>query len=211
MKKTNKADKNRYESRAKIAPDSVEIDDAMLEQINQYALKPLTTNDVYVRSMYIVNDQVDSYDSKFTHESLIQIAGMLPGESVLKGHDVRTLPVARFFKSTVTQKPGSDALWVRAWFYWVKGTAEADDLLRNIDGGVYREVSLCWLYNKSTCSICGADIWQCSHNPGDYYENELCYYEMSEIKEVLEGSFVYKGGQMGTELAGVREIGRAHV
>lgn len=196
-----------HESRAVMFSDKEINDQDVMTKINRNSLEELKQEDVYIRSMYLCNNLVDSYFSRFTDDALREIVSLIPGESVMKGHDASGLPIARFFDSKLTQKPDSNGeLWVRAWFYWLKNTDGAEDLARNIDGGVYKEVSICWRYDKATCNICGNQMWgmDCPHIPGETYDGELCYYEMSDIKEVLEGSLVFKGGQVGTSLAGER-------
>ncbi len=178
------------------------LHDVNMELVNEFSQVPLKRDEVYIRSMYLCNDMIDAYASRFTVEALEEITRLVVGESVLKGHQHSSLPIARFFKAEVVEK--DDHNWVRAWFYWLKDTEGALDLARNIDGGVYREVSISWRYKTAACNICHEDIRKCPHIPGDYYSGELCFYEMSEIQEVLEGSLVFKGGQIGTSIAGER-------
>ena len=190
------------EKRAALEMTQGPFEDEHIELVNQFSQMPLSRNDVYIRSMYLCNDIIDAYASCFTKESLEEICGLIVGESVLKGHQHSSLPIARFFKAKVVER--DDHNWVRAWFYWIKDTEGSLDLQRNIDGGIYREVSISWRYQTATCSICSQDIRKCAHIPGDYYDDELCFYKMSDICEVLEGSLVFKGGQKGTFLTGER-------
>ncbi len=101
---------------------------------------------------------------------------------------------------------GRPVHWVRAWFYWLRGTSGSKDLQLNIDGGIYREVSISWRYRKAMCSICGGAIQQCSHVPGREYEGKRCTFTIDEVAEVLEGSIVYKGAEPGTRLEGGERI-----
>ncbi len=182
--------------------------DVNIVMINRYTVggTTLTRADVEIRSMYLCNDQIDSYDSRFTLEALNQIVDLIPGQPVLTGHDYESLPVARYFKAELENKASVN--WVRAWFYWLKGVDGSADMARNIDGGIWREVSIGWRYSKDTCSICGKSIRECEHAPGQTYAGKKCYYEMSDIEKVLEGSLVFSGGQNNTHMAGERLAAR---
>ena len=183
---------------------------ADLAAINALAQTPLQLEDVYIRSMYLCSDQPCETDwSQFTPRALEQISRLVVGQSVIGGHDRRTLPLARFFKASVVERlgPGGErALWVQAWFYWLRKTSGATDLLLNIDGGIYREVSIAWRYRHWRCSICGKEDGVCGHRPGDQVENARCLRLIDNIVDVLEGSFVYKGADEGAVVAGARGI-----
>lgn len=188
------------EKRKQVSEEAVDKKNVAL--INKFAQTELTIDDVYIRSMYLCNDVVDSYFSRFPEESLKKISKLVVGQSVLKGHDYNKLPIARFFKGKVVEKDGIS--WVRAWFYWLKNTDGAEDLVKNIDGGVYREVSIGFSCSEYICSICEKDIRRCEHIPGEKYKKQDCFYNMTKVEEVLEGSLVFKGAQVGTQLAGER-------
>ncbi len=103
----------------------------------------------------------------------------------------------------ITREPTE---WVRAWFYWLRGTTGAEDLRLNIDGGVYREVSISWRYRQARCSVCGDDIRRCGHTPGRLYLGKRCFFEVDEVLDVLEGSFVYRGAEGDAAIARERDV-----
>ncbi|HPA45531.1 MAG TPA: hypothetical protein PK395_07175 [bacterium] len=183
---------------------------ADLAAINALAQMPLQLEDVYIRSMYLCSDQPCETDwSQFTPPALEQISRLVVGQSVIGGHDRRSLPLARFFKAAVVQKPGpggEPSHWVQAWFYWLRKTSGATDLLLNIDGGIYREVSIAWRYRHWRCSICGKEDGVCGHRPGEQVEDSRCICLIDEVVDVLEGSLVYKGADEGAVVAGARSI-----
>lgn len=182
----------------------------MLERINALAASRLSAEDVYVRSMYLCSDQVCEADWLcFTPAALEQVAQRVVGRSVLAGHDRRTLPLARFCHATVTERTDAPGRWVRAWFYWLRDTAGAHDLLRNIDGGIYREVSISWRYCNDTCSVCGAQRHGCNHVPGRCYDGKHCYRLIHEVVDVLEGSLVYRAADEAACVTGVHGKGEA--
>ncbi|MGC9329056.1 MAG: hypothetical protein ACP5I1_15590, partial [Candidatus Hinthialibacter sp.] len=117
-------------------------------------------------------------------------------------------PLARFYKARVEQRgtdeQGEPLYYVRAWFYWLRDTSGAKDLLLNIDGGIYREASLAWRYDAWRCSICGAANGACGHQVGKTYGGKTCCRLIDHVAEVLEGSLVYKSADKDTFLAGLR-------
>jgi hypothetical protein len=183
--------------------------EATMNRINAFSLVPLKPADVHVRGMLVVNDAVDYFFSRFTTAALETVSRLLPGNSVMVGHDQSRMPLARFFDARAIKLSPPDGapeegrgsgLWVSADFYWMRGITGADDLARNIDGGVVKEVSLRWSFSTPTCSVCRRDIRQCEHLPGEQYEGRLCYYDMDDVTDVKEASFVFKGGQRDTRV-----------
>lgn len=190
--------------------ESYNISQVDLNLINQLAPGQLTADRLFVRSMFLCSSQAcDSDGCKFTRAALADIANRIAGQSVLTGHDRSSLPLARFFKASVvergTESNGEPIYFVRAWFYWLRETSGAKDLLLNIDGGIYREASLAWKYDSWRCSICGATNGHCGHRPGSQYSGQTCYRLIDRVTDVLEGSLVYKSADRNTHLAGIRE------
>lgn len=201
---------------------SAEEEPIYLAAINRISQVPLAAEEIYIRSMYLTSTQyVESDASRFTKEALEQIAELVIGRSVMVGHAREQLPLARFFRAQVVQREGIEkdpatgleVWWVRAWFYWLRATSGARDLLLNIDGGIYRDVSISWRVAKQSCSICGQaaawvdwDTLACGHHPGKHYEGQLCHIMMEEVSDVLEGSIVFAGADAGAVLAARKAI-----
>lgn len=182
-----------------------------VELINRIAPKPLRMDQVYVRSMYLCSTQpCDADHCRFAVSALEEISRKIIGQSVLVGHNRSSLPLARFFKAEVAEKQdgqsGEPAHFVRAWFYWLRGTSGANDLLLNIDGGIYREVSLAWRFQTWRCSVCNAENGHCQHRPGETYQNQKCERIIEHITDVMEGSLVYKSADKNTVLSGTRSV-----
>lgn len=189
--------------------DSPSTDD--IERINRIAPKTLRLDQVFVRSMYLCSSQPCETDHcRFALSALKEISQKIIGQSVLVGHNRSSLPLARFFKAEVIAKQdepsGEPTHFVRAWFYWLRDTSGAKDLLLNIDGGIYREVSLAWRFQSWRCSVCGVQNGKCHHRPGERYESQKCERIIEHITDVMEGSLVYKGADKNTVLSGSRSL-----
>ncbi len=196
-------------TRGKPMFEDVPTSESDMEIINQLAPGNLSSEQVFIRSMYLCSSQPCLSDGcQFTRNALDEIAQRVVGLSVLTGHDRSSLPIARFFKAEVVQSDlqnsNEPVFFVRAWFYWLRNTSGAKDLLLNIDGGIYREVSLAWKFDAWSCSICRSPNGRCGHRAGALYNEQRCYRLIDHITEVLEGSLVYKSADRNTYLSGER-------
>jgi hypothetical protein len=167
-------------------------------------IKLVKPDDVYVRTMFVTSDKLNSQGGRFQPEEIEELCRLIPGAPVLVGHDKRRLPIARCFKVETVDRNGEN--WVKVWFYWLRDTEGADDLLKNIDGGIYTECSLGFSFKLPECSICGGDIRKCSHVPGREYRGasgqmELCHFLYRKITRVNEISLVYRGAVPGTAIS----------
>src|SRR5690606_20140793 len=66
-----------------------------------------------------------------------------------------------------------------------------------IEGGVYRETSIGFAFQRPECSVCGKDLRTCDHVPGRTYGDKQCHFVMHDVVEVIEG-FVVPAGSQGT-------------
>lgn len=66
------------------------------------------------------------------------------------------------------------------------------DLIREIDGGIKKEVSISCTAAAQTCSICGHDRRKspCTHQSGRTYAGQFCHTVLSDITDAYEWSFV---------------------
>ncbi len=181
------------------APTTTEIINSVVKPI-----RPVKPEDVYVRTMFVTSDRLNSQGGRFEPEGIEQLCRLIPGAPVLIGHDKRRLPIARCFRSELVDRNGHS--WVKVWFYWLRAADGSDTLLENIDGGIYSECSLGFSFRLPECSICGGDIRRCSHVPGREYRGEsgeiqLCHFIYRTITRVNEISLVYRGAVPGTAIA----------
>jgi hypothetical protein len=175
-----------------------------MKLINSFAKKELKPEQVYVASMDLANDQVDRTFERFPISYLEQFAATIVGKSLLIGHDHRSAPEGLFFKAEVVNEGGVTHL--RPSFYVVKTRAN-EHLRAQIDGGVYRYVSIGFHYEDLICDICGQSIFdrECPHVPGQEYDGVACTATYAGEAEAVEGSIVYLGAQYGAELKKAHE------
>jgi hypothetical protein len=176
-----------------------EITPEILAQINQYALKALNAEEVYVRKVLLAHNAVDRDRERFPEILLDDFARTLPGKSVLWGHE-RPGPGFGLFFAANTEEispeqfkilTGEEArlsdgvamvkiLW--GSFYMVKNPGNKYTL-QNLDAGIYRHVSI---------GFRAADLLPIK---GQF--DEILYWEYKAPGEATEGSLVWLGAQPG--------------
>ena len=174
-----------------------ENQDDLIKQINSLGLpKEVSAADVDIRRCFLVGDALTDCDGRFRTEDLPRLLELTHGKPVMVGHNKEKLPIGRFFGGEVVKE--EETSFIVPYFYWMRSASFAEDMRVNIDGGIYTEASLAFLFKKLTCSICGEDLRRCEHFPGRVYDGEVCFYWFDEIIRVREGSLVYQGSHPGT-------------
>jgi len=198
---------------AKLAETNDEtIPTGLVELINRNIDPPeaLGEDDVYIRAMYVVSDQINSFGWCFPTDEHARLAELMVDSPVIVGHRKDKLPVGRCFHAVVEKQPGQS--WVKSYFYWLRSAEGADYLKENIDGGIYKECSIGFTFLLPECSVCGQDIRECEHQPGEEYRGEKgkspCYFNYRQVERVLETSLVYRGAVPDTSISKDLAIGR---
>lgn len=160
---------------------------------------PISLDDVHIRAMRLVSDEVNDHGGRFPREEHQRLCELLIDSPVMIGHDHASLPVARNFAARCVDK--GEQSWVEVWFYWMKGDGRHhDQLAADIDAGVVKEGSIGFEFDLPQCSICAQDIRTCEHIPGLDYNGLTAHYEYRNIRRVLETSLVYRGATPGTHI-----------
>jgi hypothetical protein len=200
---------------ARLADRDEAYDGGLIEEINRVVgpPKPVGPEEVHIRAMYIVSDQVNSQGGRFAEEELDRLTELLIDAPVMVGHQRDSLPVARNFKAVKVRE--GDRVWVKSYFYWMKESDGAEALRNNIDGGIYKECSISFLFSFPECSICGRDIRQCRHVPFNDYETasgirQIAHFLYRRIEKVLETSLVYRGSVADTRITDTLSPDDAH-
>jgi hypothetical protein len=165
--------------------------------------EPVTENDVYIRAMHIVSDQINSFGGRFPAEEHDNLAELLIDSPVLVGHRKDRLPIGRTFHAVTVER--ENQRWVKSYFYWLRSADNAQDLRDNIDAGIYKECSIGFTFLLPQCSICGQDIRTCDHQPLAEYPVDgiarVCHFDYRQIEKVLETSLVYRGATPDTSIS----------
>lgn len=189
---------------------AIEISADDLAKIQRFALTELKAEDLAVFRMNLCNDQIDRHASRFPKEELEAINRMIVGKPTMVNHDMNALPRGRFFDSRMAKgstgphsiSEAKGALFVQPSTYMLR-EPENESFIRNIEAGIYSGTSIGFAFDRPECSVCGCDLRECAHWPGEEYDGEACHYIMHGVSDVFEGSIVPLGSQ-GTEIIEAR-------
>ena len=168
-----------------------------MEVINRYTTSPLKKEDVFTFTVTLCDNEVDRDFECFTNQALMTLKELFVGKTGISDHSMRSKDQrARIFntyieKSGEKNSLGEEYIALKAQAYMLRNE-ETASLIAEIKGGIKKEVSISCSVNKSTCSICGADMKKhsCKHIKGRCYESKLCYALLSEPTDAYEWSFV---------------------
>ena len=165
------------------APDAKQ-----LEKINRLTKREMKAEDVYVFSVRLCDDQVDRDDERFSAQCIQELAQLFIGKTGVMDHAWSAeKQVARIFDTEVLTENG--VTFLKGWAYMLRGE-ETDGLIRQIEGGIKKEVSIGCAVRRRLCSICGEDYGACAHVKGEVYGTERCAAVLCDAADAYEFSFV---------------------
>lgn len=177
---------------------TVSTDSADMELINKLARRKLDESEVYVFPVTLCDNETDRDCERFSVAALEKLSELFVGRTGIFDHDPSGKnQAARIFSAELATDPervtraGEPYSFVRAKAYMMKTDGNVD-LIREIDGGIKKEVSVSCAVGKRICSICGADERSggCSHIKGRSYGGKLCEKILDEPTDAYEWSFV---------------------
>lgn len=175
---------------------TVAVTAEQLEQINRFSRRPMRAEEVYCFSVRLCDDQVDRDGERFPRKTLEELAELFVGKSGLFDHSWSARgQAARIYAAEVVQeekltRTGEPYCWLKGYAYMVR-TADNEGLIREIEGGIKKEVSVGCAVERRVCSVCG-QTWDgsCSHELGKTYDGKLCCVELEHATDAYEFSFV---------------------
>ena len=175
---------------------SVAVTEEQLAQINQFSRRPLKAEEVYSFAVRLCDNQVDRDGERFPRKTLEELAELFVGKSGLFDHSWSARgQAARIYAAEVVQEEeltgtGEPYCWLKGYAYMVR-TADNEGLIREIEGGIKKEVSVGCAVERRVCSVCG-QTWGggCGHEVGKTYDGRLCCVELEHATDAYEFSFV---------------------
>lgn len=174
----------------KVTPEEMEL-------INKYTRREFSPSEVYVFSVELCNNDIDRDYERFTVESLFEMEKLFVGKTGICDHNPKAEnQTARIFRCFVEAVEGRKTqtgddyfrLVARAYMPLCESTQA---MVSQIESGICKEVSVGCSAGKAVCSVCGKDRREhCAHIAGEYYGNALCYFELCDITDAYEWSFV---------------------
>lgn len=185
---------------AEVSASAVTEDD--LRKINKLTLVPLTADDVFVFKAVLGDNEIDDRNFEpFNLNALKDLKKLYIGKTVIKDHMRRAdNQVARIYDTELiseakTTGAGEAYAQLAAKCYMVKTSRNAD-LIKEIQGGIKKEVSTGMSPKRAICNICGTDNTKtyCSHWPGHEYDHadgkKVCMMTLDGAKDAYELSLV---------------------
>ena len=179
---------------------------SQMEAINAQAKATLRSEDVYVFSVRLCDDQVDRDLERFDTAALPALAKMFVGKTGIADHQWSSRnQVARIFQTQVVCEDGVS--YIKAWAYIRRG-GQAEEIIADIEAGIKKEVSVGCAMGRAVCSICGSDYGTCGHRKGEHYDGQLCCVILKEPMDAYEFSFVAVPAQSASGV--VKALGRGN-
>ena len=174
------------------------ISNEVLAKINKFTRRELKADEVHCFSVVLCDNQIDRDNERFSIDALKKLAALFVGKTGIFDHNPKgSNQTARIFetevvsdtsKSTVSGEPYT---YIKATAYMVKTTAN-EDLIKEIDAGIKKEVSISCCIEKQLCSVCKTDLKKniCSHRKGKIYNGQKCHVVLDCPTDAYEWSFV---------------------
>ena len=174
-----------------------------LEKINRYARTKLESEDVYVFQTVLCDNEIDRDGECFSTAALEALQSLFLGKTGLFDHSGKSGDqVMRVFDTGLAYDPertaggGEPYAALTAKVYLLRG-GETAALIREIDGGIKKEVSVSCAVKRVACSVCGGSLQTCGHRKGEVYEGRRCFALLEEPTDAYEFSFVAVPAQPG--------------
>lgn len=184
---------------------AAEVSEEDLAQINALAKSELKAEDIYTFAVKLCDNEVDRDFERFSVSALEELGDLFLGKSGIFDHDWSAAgQTARIYKTElgaengVCTEAGDAYRYLKGYAYMLRSEKNAE-LIREIEGGIKKEVSVGCSVKRSVCSICGKDMnrGECQHHKGMEYDGRLCYAELQEPTDAYEWSFVAVPAQRG--------------
>ncbi|NMA79456.1 MAG: hypothetical protein GX967_02270 [Clostridiales bacterium] len=177
---------------------SLEITDDLLVKLNHFTRRKHNADEVYIFSVILCDNEIDRDNERFSIKALEDLSELFVGRTGIFDHNAKgSNQTARIFDCCVevdkTRKTsfGQEYTYLKALAYMVKTNANTD-LIKEIDAGIKKEVSVSCSVAKQNCSICGSNLkrTKCSHRVGKSYNGEICHVILDQPTDAYEWSFV---------------------
>ncbi len=177
---------------------SVNISDEELSLINRFTKSPMDKDSVFTFSVILCDNEVDRDFERFDEAALKVLAEMFVGKTGIFDHSMKSGDqVARVYTTEVltdnTKRTSTDNFYtcIKAKCYMPK-TDGNSDLIKEIEAGIKKEVSISCSVDNSICSICGTDTKHkyCEHQKGKTYGGKICHRVLKCPTDAYEWSFV---------------------
>lgn len=168
--------------------------DLDMELINSFALRELQKDEVFSFSVILCDNDIDRDFERFSEESLKTLERLFVGKTGILNHSMKSEDQScRTYKTQLITDPekktvdGKPYTYLKAWCYTVR-SEKNDALIRDIESGIKKEVSISCSSTARICSVCNEQ--NCNHIAGRKYNGKKCVKTIDGITDAYEWSFV---------------------
>ena len=124
--------------------------------INKYSLRELHPDEVFTFNATLCDDQVDRDLDAFSVLSLKKLQSLFIGKPLITDHEwIASNQAGRVYKTQLVNDGGVTRL--RASIYMIR-TPGTEETIKQVEGGILREVSISFRCKRRVCSVCGKDM-----------------------------------------------------
>lgn len=175
-----------------------EVSKEDLELINKLARRPLKSDEVYVFSLILCDNEIDREYERFTKSALQKLSELFVGKTGILDHEMKSSnQKARIFSCEVEEVKGKKNSLGEPYFRlkakaYMPRTEQNDNFILEIDSGIKKEISVGCAVSEILCSICGENtrLSSCDHVKGKKYGERVCHYILDNPIDAYEWSFV---------------------
>lgn len=169
-----------------------------IKLINSFSRRELTEDEVYTFPVVLCDNETDRDYERFSVDALKELGKLFVGRTGIFDHNPKGMnQTARIYSTEIVTEPekktssGEVYTALKGRAYLMRSEKNAD-FIKDIDGGIKKEVSVSCSVKKRICSICGCDrnSGSCSHIKGRYYSGRLCEIILDKPTDAYEWSFV---------------------
>lgn len=178
--------------------DKFTLDEQELEKINKLTRRNFNEQELYAFPIILCDNEIDRDGERFSISALNALKKLIIGKTGIFDHNPKGQnQTARVYDAKVVSDPavktnsGEEYTMLVGYAYMVR-TDKNSDLIKEIEAGIKKEVSVSCAVKKRICSICGRDKQSrgCSHQPGRLYNSKLCSVILDGVYDAYEFSFV---------------------
>ena len=163
-------------------------DEAELALIHQYTRRELEADEVYTFSVKLCDNEVDRDGERFSTQCLRGLQKLFVGKTGIFDHSGKSEDQVMRIYDTYMEENGDYAA-LCAKVYLPRGEENAG-LIREIDAGIKKEVSVACAVRRVKCSVCGKAFGKCEHQKGKAYGGQICHAVLEQPTDAYEFSFV---------------------
>ncbi len=169
-----------------------------LELISKYTRRELSPDELYTFTVILCDNEIDRDNERFSLEALNAFKKLFTGVTGIFDHSMKSSDqTARIYKTEVmtdslkTTRCNEPYTYLKAWCYMLK-TKKNEELIKEIDGGIKKEISIGCSVASQICSVCGKDIRsrECPHTKGETVNGKMCHAILDNPADAYEWSFV---------------------